>query len=694
MNLFIVESPNKCGKLKGYLGSNFNVTASVGHIREIPKKGLNIDIANNFEPTYKVIDGKQAVVKEIKKLAKTSDKIYIATDPDREGEAISQHIFDILDAASQKKCVRITFNEITKKAVLEAVDNPRTIDTDLVHAQKARQILDRLIGYKVSPVLWYDAHIPASSAGRVQSIALKIVCDRQKEIDAFKSTDFWYIDAILKCKNGKFTARVITQDKDNKYIDEKLSKEEYEKLKVANYKLGKIDKTERQNKPNPPFDTNSLQTTCASTFGWSLNKSKMIAQKLYEAGKVSYIRSDSFAISEEALKEVRDLITQATGDEKNKYLPSKPNVYTKKSSAATQEAHECIRPTHCFEKGDDIDDADQRKMYKLIRDRFIACQMMPQIVSATTYHVDASTGNKLIAKGQTVKFDGWTKVYKYTKSKEEILPEADEGEKLDLDDISRHKHSTKPPAHFNEGSLSKKMEDDGIGRPSTRDSIITSIQKKGYVEREQYKPKDADDENDDVEEEEEKPAKGKKYGKKSGKGLVPTELGKRIYDYLQPNFQDFFMDLKYTSNIENELDEIANGKKDYLDVLNAFYSNLTKHIKGAQSDPNNSREPVSTGKKCIVCNEGEIVLKKGRYGEFLSCTKYPACKTIYKETEDGEYVVKQKAEVKKTGKKCPECEKNKRDGELVERKNKSTGEIFYGCSAYPKCKYSAKTLSE
>ena len=656
--LFIVESPNKCAKIKSYLGADYNVMASVGHIREIPKKGVNVDVKNGtFEPVFQVSNDKKEVVRNIKEAAKKAEKIFLATDNDREGESISFHIYDILDKESQKKCKRVVFTEITKKAIEAALAHTRDIDMQLVHAAKARQVLDRLIGYKISPLLWYSAHIAGSSAGRVQSIALKLVCDRQREIDAFKSEDYWFIEALMKCKNGEFMAKVVTKEKDDKYLVEKIAQEDLEKLQKATFVLDKVEKSEKVNKPNPPFDTNSLQATCSSIFGWSLSKSQTIAQKLYEQGKVTYIRSDSFNIAEEAIKEVRDYLKK---NETAPYLPSSANIYTKKSSAAAQEAHECIRPTHIEDTGDDLGEEAEKKMYKLIRDRFLACQMTPRVVDTVVYDIKASTNHHLVARGQSIKFDGWSKVYKYSKAKEEILPIAQEKEKLDLKEINKTKHTTQPPARYNEGSLAVMMEKEGVGRPSTRAAIITSIQKKGYVDKD-----------------------------KKSKGMIATPLGLKICDYLSPNFKDFFMNIKYTAQLEEDIDEITKGTKTYVDVVGSVYETLQKHIKTSEANPANKKEVKSMGKKCIVCKEGEIVERDGRFGKFYACSRYPTCKTVYAMSEDGDFNIKEKKIVKSTGKKCPDCEKHGRDGELLERKNKSNGNSFYGCSKYPACKYSA-----
>lgn len=656
--LFIVESPNKCSIIQSYLGSDYKVIASVGHIREIPKKGINVDMkSGTFEPVFQVSYDKRDVVKKIKEESKKAEKIFLATDFDREGENISWHIYDMLDKECKKKCKRVVFTEITKKVIESALNNTRDIDPCLVDSAKARQVLDRLIGYKVSPVLWYSAHISGSSAGRVQSVALKLVCDRQREIDAFKPEDYWFIEALMKCKNGEFWSKVVTKEKENKYLNEKIAQDDLEKLQKASFVMDKIEKAEKKNNPNPPFDTNSLQVTCSSIFGWSLSKSQTIAQKLYEQGKVTYIRSDSYNISEEALKKVRSYIKD---NESDKYLPNSANVYAKKSSAASQEAHECIRPTHVDDKGDDIDDESEKKMYKLIRDRFIACQMTPQIVDTVSYDIKASTGHHLIAKGQTIKFDGWSKYYKYSKTKEELLPECKEKESLDLKEINKTKHSTQPPARYNEGSLAKMMEKEGVGRPSTRAAIITSIQKKGYIGKD-----------------------------KKSKGMVATPLGLQICDYLQPNFKDFFMDIKYTSTLEEDLDQIADGKKTYVQVVGSVYEVLQNHVKkcGASEKDEQKKEAKNMGAKCTVCNDGDIVERTGRFGVFFTCNKYPNCKTVYVKSEDGKFSLKEASKAKSTGKKCPECSKNGKDGEMLERKNKSNGSVFLGCSRYPACKH-------
>jgi DNA topoisomerase I len=648
-NLVIVESPGKCVKIKSFLGADYKVIASVGHFMEIPKKGMNIDIKGGFEPFYQIAHDKKDVVKKIKEEAKTAEKIYLATDQDREGEAISYNIYEVLDAASKKKCKRISFIEISKKALAEAIKNASDIDMKKVAAQKARQVLDRLIGYTISPILWYTVGA-GTSAGRVQSIALKMVCQREKEIADFKPQDFWYIDALMGCEHGEFWAKVVTKDKDNRYLEEKVAQEDFEKLKASKFKLDKIERKEKSISPSPPFDTSSMQTTCSSVFGWPIKKTASLSQSLYEQGKITYIRSDSFAISEDALTEVRAFIKENAEKE---YLPSSPNVYHKKSKASAQEAHECIRPIHCEDKGDDISDTDAQKLYKIIRSRFIACQMTPMIVNTVAYSIKSSSKHDLIARGQSVKFDGWFKVYKFTSTKDEMLPDAKEKEDLVLKDISKTKHSTQPPPRYNEGSLVKKLESEGVGRPSTYASIMEGIQKRGYVEK----------------------LKAKKGA------LAATALGMRVFDYLDPNFKDFFMDVAFTASVEDDLDKIAGGEKDFLGVVTSVYNVMQEEIKKAKGADAPGKKHVSTGELCTVCKKGSIIKKHGKFGDFYSCDQHPTCSTIFVKSEDGKFSVKEKkAAAVSTGEKCTKC----KTGLIVKRKG-SYGD-FFACNRFPSCK--------
>ena len=649
--LFIVESPGKCAKIRSYLGKDYEVLASIGHVREIPKKGMNIDIKAGFIPTYEISHDKKEVVRGIKEAAKKSERIYLASDPDREGSAIAYSIYELLDEKNKKKCLRIKFNEINKSSLEKAIKEAKDMDTELnlVAAAKARQVLDRLIGYKISPILWTSV-CSGTSAGRVQSIALKLVCEREKEIKAFKPTDFWFLEALMGCKKGEFWAKVCTKDKDGRYLDEKVATDDFEKLKKASYVLDKVEKGERVVNPNPPFDTASLLTTCGTLFSWSTKKTASLSQGLYETGKITYLRTDSFAISDEAMKEVREYIPKTISKE---YLSTKPNVYFKKAKSASQGAHECIRPTHLDDAGTDIDDSDAKRLYQLIRARFIASQMKPMIVDAVTYYIKASTKHDLIAKGQSIKFDGWYKVYNYNTAKEEILPDAEEKENLPLKDIKKTKHTTIPPSRYNEASLVKKMESEGVGRPSTYASTMESLKKRTYVTL----------------------AAGKKNA------LEATELGMRVFDYLQPNFKDFIMDIGFTASVEGDLDKIEDGEKTYLETVQAVYDVMQAEIKKAAGV---AKKDVTTGEKCLVCETGSIVKRHGKFGDFWSCDKYSkdsdGCKAVYEKDKDGKFKIKEKKSSGEDTKAiCPVCKKGN-----IFLKTGKFGE-FFACGNYPVC---------
>ena len=646
--MFIVESPNKIQKLRKILGDDYVIVASVGHIRSIPKRGLNISVDSDFLPRFEISSGKKDVVSNIKKVASQCAEVIIATDLDREGEAIAYHIYDILPAKDQKKCCRVTFTEITQKAVLDSLKNKREINYKLVDAQKARQVLDRLIGYSISPLLWQKV-ASKTSAGRVQSIALKIVSDREKEINDFKPQDFWYVDAELKSGSGYFTARVVTKDKDNRYSDEKLVDSDILDLSSASYKVDKVLEKKKSIKPYPPFDTSSMQTTASSLLNWPVKKTSQVAQKLYEQGLTSYIRSDSFSIAPEALSSVREFIK---GDIGNDYLPGSANYYAKKAKSSSQEAHECIRPTDCSYTGDDLV-SDEKILYNLIRDRFISCQMKPMVVNTVAYDIKASSGHNLISRGKSLNFDGWSRVWSYGSSKDKILPVVKKGDSLNLNKLDKTKGTTKPPPRYNEGSLVKKMEEEGVGRPSTYPTIIENINNRNYV---------------------------KKLDKKGT--MAATELGTQVSEYLSEKFSDFIMDIRYTASLEDDLDVIEDGKKSYLDVVKSTYDQMIAKIREAKG----MTIEITGSNKCTVCGEGIISERTGRYGSFFSCDRYPDCKSIFEINDKGEFYQKQKKEIDKS-KKCPECEKKKREGYLLKRKNRKKDSYFYGCSNYPKCKH-------
>jgi DNA topoisomerase-1 len=641
MKFLIVESPAKARKIGGFLGRDFKVRASVGHVREIPPKGMNIDIKDGFKPNFAVSRGKSDVVKEIKEIAAKAEVIYLAMDPDREGEGIAWHIYDLLNAECKKKCKRVSYGEVNEKAVKKAIAEAREIDMDLVDAQKARQVLDRLIGYKISPVLWYSV-AKGTSAGRVQSIALRIICDRQKEIDAFKSVTYWYVEALLSCDKGEFWARVVVpKEKDNRFLDQEAALKALEGLKSSSFVMAKVDKTEKKIKPPAPFDTTSMQSTCSSMLRWNATRVMKTAQSLYENGKITYLRTDSYNISSEALGEVRGHISENFGAS---YLPTKANAHLKKSKAAAQEAHECIRPTHTEDEGNDLG-SDDKKLYDLIRNRFIACQMTHMIQNQVKYTVDASCGETLIASGNTIKFDGFSRVWNPGNKKDKPLPSAEKGDEFKLKDTKKTEHKTKPPDRFTDGTLVKKMEDDGIGRPSTRASILKALVDKGYCSQE----------------------KG---------AFIPEDLGVTIVDFLVPAFKDFIMDAKFTSRLEDRLDEIAHGNVGYLEVVSDVYDTLAKEVNAAKG----TKVENGTGVACSVCKTGEIIKRTSRNGPFFGCNGYPDCKSIYTETEEGFALKKKKPPAKPTGDDCPKC------GEPLVIRKSVHGE-FVACSGFPKCRH-------
>ena len=644
--LFIVESPNKCSKLQKILGKDYIVKASVGHIREIPRKGLNIDINNNFEPTYQFIKGKEKIFQELQKIGKDSDSILLATDGDREGEAIAYHIYDCFTVANKKKCKRVVFHEITSKAVLKSIDNQKDIDMDQVNAQKARVILDRLIGYKISPLLCRNVQ-NKTSAGRVQSIALKYVSEKEKEIKAFIPTDFWSIDAKFQTKEKNiFSAKLITGDKDNRITVQQNAIDIEEELKSDQYKVYKIKKESKLEHPYPPFDTASLQKTASAYWGWSTKKTSQVAQDLYTQGFLTYIRTDSYSIAPEALEEVRQYIASLGG----KLLPDSPKIYSKQSDS-TQDAHECIRPTD-ISVLNTLQSQDADRLYSLIRDRFLTCQMNSAIVENVTYNIKTKKKYEFVAKGKRIIEQNWLKYYSYKKSQDIILPVVEEKELLELHELNNVKSSTQPPPRYKEGSLVDKLEKEGVGRPSTYSSIIQTILERDYVEK----------------------IKGSKGS------LGATDLGIKVCDFLNSHFDDFFMDTHFTTSLEKRLDLIATGKDDYLKVVGEVYQFMMKKLNSNKFEKTSSTE--ETGKKCISCSEGNIVKKNGKYGDFYCCSNYPKCKTIF-ELIENKFIIKEKKKVETNGESCPKCKK----GILVKRINKKDKSEFYACNGYPKCKY-------
>jgi DNA topoisomerase-1 len=770
--LVIVESPAKAKTIQKYLGKGFTVEASLGHVKDLPKSTLGVDVDNEFDTEYVVIPGKEKVVARLKKLALGMDNIYLAPDPDREGEAIAAHLAEELGEngkpkkkkkknADPERIRRVTFNEITQRAVRAAFEHPRDIDQNLVDAQQARRVLDRLVGYQVSPLLW-DKVRRGLSAGRVQTVALRLIVEREREIKAFEKKEYWTIDANLSGpKPPAFDARFLGKGEEKIEV---TNGEEAEKIRAAlekaDWLVRTVDRKERRRNATPPFTTSKLQQDSSRKLRFSVKRTMMIAQRLYEGvelgeegmvGLITYMRTDSVRVSDDALSEVREYIKSQYGDQ---YLPDSANAYKEKKAA--QAAHEAIRPTSAMRNPDQIKQylkEDEYKVYTLIWQRFVASQMTPAVFDQTTVDIDAKTAAETFwfrVTGSVEKFDGFLKVYKESKEgkdeeDEELkhkLPTLEPAQKLTLKALKPEQHFTEPPPRYNEASLVKELEERGIGRPSTYSAILSTIQERQYVQ-------------------------------KLGGKFTPTEIGLVVTDLLVENFPDIF-DIQYTARLEEELDEIEEGKETWTNALADFYKKFEKDLRYASKHMENiKRMEKPTDEKCERCgsplvikwgkhgsfyacssydkedpnsctftkenpinlpdldsadvqettqeeyceNCGRVmVLKRGRFGQFMACTGYPDCKTTRrldqgKKVPDipldeicpkcgrnmmirhgryGEFTtcsgypeckyVKQNF----IGVKCPLCQ----DGELVEKRARK-GNTFYGCGNYPKCKFTS-----
>ncbi len=785
--LVIVESPAKAKTIQKYLGKGFIVDASFGHVKDLPKSSLGVDVDDSFTTEYVVIPGKEKVLAKLKKLALAADMIYLAPDPDREGEAIAAHLADELGDNNGKKkkktkakatkkeehpdgdrIRRVTFNEITQRAVKAAFEHPRDIDRNLVDAQQARRVLDRLVGYQVSPLLW-DKVRRGLSAGRVQTVALRLIVDREREIKAFEKKEYWTIDANLAAaKPPAFDARFVGKGEEKVEV---TNGEDAEKIRLAlekaDWVVRSAEKKERRRNATPPFTTSKLQQDSSRKLRFSVKRTMMIAQRLYEGielgeeglvGLITYMRTDSTRVSPDAITEVREYITREYGAQ---YMPEAPNTYKEKKAA--QAAHEAIRPTSAVRHPDTVKQylqEDEFKVYKLIWQRFVASQMNPAVFDQTAVDIDAKSANEIFwfrVTGSVMKFDGFLKVYEESKDNkdeedEELkhkLPPLEAGQKLTLKALKPEQHFTEPPPRYNEASLVKELEERGIGRPSTYATILSTIQERQYAQ-------------------------------KVGGKFTPTEIGLVVTDLLVDNFKDIF-DFQYTARLEEELDEIEEGKEKWTDALAEFYKKFAKDLKYAEKHMENiKRMEKPTDEKCERCgaplvikwgkhgsfyacstydkenpesctftkenpinlpdldsadmqetaqeeyceNCGRVmVLKRGRFGQFMACTGYPDCKTtrrldqgkrvpdipldekcpecgrnmIIRHGRYGEFTscsgypdckyVKQNF----IGVKCPLCE----EGELVEKRARK-GNTFYGCSKYPKCKFTsaAKPVAE
>lgn len=646
-NLVIVESPAKAKTIGKFLGKNYKVKASVGHIRDLPKSTLGIDIENDFEPKYITIRGKGPVIKELKSEAKKSDKIYLATDPDREGEAISWHLAHIL-GLEEEKPVRIEFNEITKDAVSEAIENPRPINRDLVDAQQARRVLDRLVGYKISPLLWRKIR-RGLSAGRVQSVAVKLVCDREKEIEDFIPEEYWSIKGIFEKNKRKFEADFYGEMKGNKEIkidlkSEKDVKKVIKDLDKGKYHVHEVKKGTKRRNPYPPYTTSTLQQDASKRLRFSAKKTMAIAQQLYEGidikgegtvGLITYIRTDSTRISQEAMDTASDFIIRNYGKE---YSVKRKNIKKKKSSD-TQDAHEAIRATSVNRKPEDIKNSltpDQYKLYKLIWERFIASQMSVAIYE--TLSIKILSGKYIFrASGSKLKFDGFMKVYSVLGKDNTIdMPTLKKGEEIKLQKLKPNQHFTQPPARYTEASLIKTLEELGIGRPSTYSPTISTILNREYVVIE-------------------------------NRSFEPTELGLLVTELLEEYFKNIINE-EFTANMEEDLDRVADGKSPWKKVIKDFYSEFHKVLEVAEEEI--EKIEIKDEETDVICEKcgRNMVVKYGRYGKFLACPGYPECKNT-------------KPFLEELGVDCPRC-----GGKIVERRTKK-GRRFYGCSNYPKCNF-------
>ena len=689
--LVVVESPAKAKTINKYLGRDYKVVASMGHVRDLPKSKLGVDVDDGFEPEYVVIPAREKVVRELKQAAKDAETIFVATDPDREGEAIGWHLAEELGA--KKKVRRLMFNEITKKAILEAIKNPGTIDMRMVDAQQARRVLDRLVGYKISPILW-DKVRRGLSAGRVQSVALKLICDREREIEAFVAEEYWHITARLRADGAsarqaslggaeppEFDARLVrTGDAAAKVKNEAEAQAILADLERETFIVSSVATKERKKHAVPPFITSKLQQSSR----FPVKKTMMVAQQLYEGielpgedgpvGLITYMRTDSVRVSEQALEEVRQHVRTLYGDP---YVPEQANRYKVKSSA--QDAHEAIRPTSMAYPPEAVRahlNQDQFYLYRLIWNRFVASQMTSALFDDTT--ADITAGRYLFrAKGSVPKFDGWLAVYGQSTGEAEeserverptpapgaapaesdddgtggLLPPLSEGEALELKALKPEQKFTQPPPRFNEGSLVKALEEDGIGRPSTYASIIGVLQAREYV------------------------------NKIEGR-FRPTILGRRLVDkLLHPVFDDI-LDVEYTARMEEQLDEIEKGKAEYKDILGDFYQKFKKDLKRAAKEMPNFKEgqPLTPPMPCDKCGQGEMVEKAGKFGIFLACNRYPDCDNT-KELEPVESTATEDLEET-----CENC------GRPMVLKRGRFG-MFLACTGYPECKTTRKIIS-
>ena len=651
--LVIVESPAKANTIKKYLGKDYDVVASKGHIRDLPAAKLSVDVKNNFAPKYALIKGKEKLVKELKEKVEQSDAVYLAADPDREGEAISWHLASVL-GLDLNQPNRVTFNEITKTGVANGMANPKRVNLDLVNAQQARRVLDRLVGYRLSPFVSQKIR-RGLSAGRVQSVAVRLIVDREEEIKAFNPEEYWVIDAKLATAQRRtFTATLSSDENGKVKISDAAQAQKYlDRLDGAEYEVKSVKKGTRKKNPAPPFITSTLQQEASRKLGFQAERTMRTAQERYEGvnvkgmgmtGLITYMRTDSLRISEEARAAANEYITNVFGSE---YLPEKPVYY--KSRANAQDGHEAIRPSIPSlspEKVKDSLTSDQFKIYNLIWKRFIASLMASCVQNTVKAEITAAkdlNGSEFCiftAAGYSVRFDGFTKLYELAEEETDkgVLPDIKAGEKLKMRELNSNQHFTQPPARYTEASLIKELEENGVGRPSTYAAILSTIIKRGYVQR-------------------------------KAKQLVPTELGTATTGLLKEKFPKI-VNTKFTAQMETNLDKVGSGEEDYVRMLDEFYGDFEKTLEKAKTEMKNVKiqlEEDITDIPCDKCGR-MMVIKTGRYGRFLACPGYPECKNA-------------KPLIVNTGAKCPVC-----GGDIIERKSKK-GHVFYGCGNWPKCNF-------
>lgn len=661
-SLILVESPTKAKTLSRFLGDKYIIEASMGHIRDLPKGAFGVDVEHDFEPKYVIPKDKRKIVEGLKNEVKGIEKVILATDPDREGEAISYHLKTILTEENKKtKFERIVFHEITPRAINEALDNPRDIDMNLVGAQTGRRILDRVVGYKLSPILWMKIK-KGLSAGRVQSIALRLIVEREREIEKFQGATFYRLFLIANKKgndqpilfelvkiNGEpieKTNKLNLYDGEYKYAQTRLTKTDAESFKkeLTSKDLKVTDVSERETKraPYPPFTTSLLQIEANRRFGYASRRTMSLAQRLYEEGFITYHRTDSYNLSTEFIETARNYIEKNFG---KKYLPNTPRIYRTKSKLA-QEAHEAIRPTNLFNDEKAVASKlgrDFAKLYNLVYKRALSTQMADAIFLSTRVDVQIANGKtyEFVANGRVMKFDGFLRIWFY-EDEEQLIPELGRDEFLKISKINITEHNTSPPPRYNEASLISSLEKHGIGRPSTYAPIISTIEARFYVEKDENRFK-------------------------------PTEIGTLVNDFLVKNFSSID-DIPFTASMEDKLDEVADGKTNWVPVIKEFYGPFEKHLKNAEEEKKIKIEPEKTGEKCPE-DGGDIVIRMGRFGKFKACLNFPTCRFKESIVEDSGFI-------------CP------RDSGKMALKRTRRGRTFYGCANYPKCDFAVWTKAK